>query len=388
MASAFVCGRRLASRLAGSFWSNSASSTPYGLEGLPITVREFAKRSRKGPPKRGHGRKQQPQGEVPMLRQSLKKLQFLVHPDRFGAYPEVKEQNQDSLTTLQGFVSSIRQLEGDYPQAGFHDLQFHIMDEHDNMKRVGVTMKTTGGNCKNVVQKSLGELFHQCGIQRDFKWDDGFWEMGKSEDFKYKPAKATDNESEGPIVTPPPSSEAEEEGHSFTSTTPESMMGSYSYPPRADNSEEPGTVQVDGPSEIDPRLERACSGVHKDGVVKMEFSEEDLRRKEEYENAPFSLPDALRHIDPLLEALAAVPWLQEEKPDQCQQLQNEVIERMNSDGWIIKEACHRIWYEDCRNVHELSQGVDGASKIAIASILGHLTKFEKDMGKAPAVERR
>lgn len=47
-----------------------------------------------------------------------------------------------------------------HPPAGVNRMRFHLRDG-DKLRLVDVSLKTTGGDCRHVVERSLVELFRQ-----------------------------------------------------------------------------------------------------------------------------------------------------------------------------------------------------------------------------------
>lgn len=114
--------------------------------------------------------------QLPLLSNVMKKLYFKVHPDRFGTAPEeVRRTNEDSFQRLSGFMGTIRAKEDHLPPADVQRLRFFVKEEGDELREVELVLRTTGGNCKNVVAKSLGEFFAQVGLPERFEWDPGMW---------------------------------------------------------------------------------------------------------------------------------------------------------------------------------------------------------------------
>ena len=45
-----------------------------------------------------------------------------------------------------------------------------------SLRVVEAALKTTGGDCRNVMEKSLVQLFSACGLPPQFRWGDGDWQ--------------------------------------------------------------------------------------------------------------------------------------------------------------------------------------------------------------------
>ena len=53
-----------------------------------------------------------------------------------------------------------------FPARRRHRIEFFVPHggKAGEFRRVAVDIRTTGGDCRNVVEKSLAELFAQCGV--------------------------------------------------------------------------------------------------------------------------------------------------------------------------------------------------------------------------------
>ena len=108
----------------------------------------------------------------------MRKLAFLVHPDRFpGPLAAQAEVNAVSLAALQGLLSTVQKSKDSHPPAQIQRLAFHVHAPGGGTRRVEVLLKTTGGNCKAVVEKSLAGLFAQLGLPPSFRWGSGDWDI-------------------------------------------------------------------------------------------------------------------------------------------------------------------------------------------------------------------
>eukprot|EP00455_Lapot_gusevi_P033913 TRINITY_DN3722_c0_g1_i2.p1 TRINITY_DN3722_c0_g1~~TRINITY_DN3722_c0_g1_i2.p1 ORF type:complete len:202 (+),score=2.00 TRINITY_DN3722_c0_g1_i2:61-666(+) len=123
-----------------------------------------------------------PKAPKPPMKQIMKRFFLMVHPDRFHSHPDIQSVNSASMQRLNDLFTQIKEAangEG-HPPAGFHDLVFFVhrpaADTSAGFHKIALRLRTTGGNCKNTLEKSLGELFFQCGLGREFDWDD-LWTM-------------------------------------------------------------------------------------------------------------------------------------------------------------------------------------------------------------------
>lgn len=47
--------------------------------------------------------------------------------------------------------------------------------EDGRFREVGLDLRTTGGDCRNLVQRSLEAFFRDCGLPEKFAWAEGDW---------------------------------------------------------------------------------------------------------------------------------------------------------------------------------------------------------------------
>ena len=113
----------------------------------------------------------------PALKDAMRKLVRVVHPDLFASGPPgASAVNDESLKTIQGVLDAVtksRQI----PDAGIKRLRFYVKDSGtpEGVRVVPFTFKTTGGDCRNLVKKQLSLLFSEVGIPPEFKWGADDW---------------------------------------------------------------------------------------------------------------------------------------------------------------------------------------------------------------------
>jgi len=73
---------------------------------------------------------------------------------------------------LAGVLDSVTKSK-EMPNAGFQRLKFYIRDDAapEGVTMVPFTLKTTGGDCRNLVARQLSQLFKDVGIAPDFRWE-------------------------------------------------------------------------------------------------------------------------------------------------------------------------------------------------------------------------
>lgn len=112
----------------------------------------------------------------PPLQQTLRKFYLRVHPDLFTHHPTQKHVNQESFSRFQAFLDEVRDQTTAPPRAGLHAYRFYLKTkEEGKFQEVALELRTTGGDCRNVVQRSLEGFFKQCGLPERFTWAESDW---------------------------------------------------------------------------------------------------------------------------------------------------------------------------------------------------------------------
>lgn len=116
-------------------------------------------------------------GAHPLLQQTLRKFYLRVHPDLFTHYPKQKDVNQESFSRFQAFLDDVRDKDTAPPRAGLHSYRFFLKTKEDGrFQEVALELRTTGGDCRNLVQRSLEAFFKECGLPEKFVWAEGDWD--------------------------------------------------------------------------------------------------------------------------------------------------------------------------------------------------------------------
>jgi hypothetical protein len=264
--------------------------------------------------------------DVPELRATMRKLAFLVHPDRFSKLPAAAEENAVSLAALQGLLTTVQKQKDGHPPASIQRLRFHVYESGSQTRTVELLLKTTGGDCRSVVQRSLGQLFSSVGLPPNFRWGTGDWAVLSEETRKERDTRGGSEE----VVEPPPP------------------------PPDPPRQEEPQA-----------RPARAAAAPPTD---------------------PIPLAEALLKLDPILAALACVPWLPptEDGALRRHHLLHEALPALERDGWRLSRGAQKVWL-GLRNAETLleeerSAGLDAASGEALRALLFHTYRLEEELG--------
>ena len=124
--------------------------------------------------------KMRPRNTDPMFKDVLKKFYLKVHPDTFGAFPELRAQNEESMQALNGLLQEIKSGDGPYPERRTARLMFIVRmssgEERDAFMRVPFDIRTTGADCRHIMAESFHKLFKAVGLPHTFHWGTEYWE--------------------------------------------------------------------------------------------------------------------------------------------------------------------------------------------------------------------
>lgn len=261
------------------------------------------------------------------LKERMTALVRLVHPDVLAStHPELSRVNACALADLQGTLDGVRKRR-ELPGAKVRRLMFYVREGDAEPRAVRFTLRTTGGDCRNVVRRDLGALFASVGIEREFEWGESDWSTTQTK-------------------------EEEEEERRRRSSHAET---SRSY-------EEAEVAQAYREQPPQKRSTRAQT---------------------------LDLTDAMKELDPLFEGVAAVAWLRDssENADEGERkriVQFEVIPHLVREGWNLRgETMEAIWRGE-RDEKMLLEGLDGGSALAVLAILKHTKNLERMYGPPPA----
>jgi hypothetical protein len=342
-------------------------------------------------------KQQQPQQQqqLPSLRLRMKHFAKIVHPDVLG--PSVpsrfKENNQNSLAELNGVLDSITK-EKKFPKTGVKKLKFYYVtrerkkgiakknkeeegegegeeeEEELVLREAKFTLKTNGGDCRNVLKQSLQKLFAEVletsgsagdgGSGRSFESRGGGGGK-KLGDFTWE---ASDWANEG--------TEEHQERERFYEER-ERQTEEYERMVAQREREERINASSNNKSNDRSSDSRATSSSREAATDK-----EMKREQRRYEK----LQEDLRNMDPLFEGIAFVPWLPDNEAGKSRKLSvaKEVVPKLQKNGWNLKkESLKKVWRGQ-RDRSILLEGLDGASAAAMHAILRHSEIAEKQLG--------
>ena len=267
-------------------------------------------------------------GDAPTLKANMTALVRLVHPDVLAAtHPELSRVNADALAHVQGTLDGVQKSK-QLPGAKVRRLRFYVRDADgaSGVREVPFVLRTTGGDCRNVVARDLGSLFAAVGIERRFTWGEMDWSTTRTDE------------------------EVEEErrrrrDHGETSRSSASVED-----------------------------EDAVPHAYRDPMP----SNPSMRKKQ-----TMDVHQALKQLDSAFEAIAACAWLTEEDAERKRIVQFEVIPHLVSQGWVLKgDTIEAIWRGE-RDETTLLDGLDGGSSLAVLAVLRHAKNFERMYGAPP-----
>ena len=298
----------------------------------PPTTRGLASKAGKSKGKKKRGRN----ANAPPLKEAMRALLKKVHPDLFRDKPELAgaaETNDESLKVIQGILDAVTKSKST-PERGNKRLKFYVRDESvpGGVRLVPFALKTTGGDCRNLVARQLETLFEDVGVPSEFRWEAGDWE-----------------------------------------NFPESVANARDWSPPRDWTPPP-TAPAPSPS-----TSSADAKVYSAAAAAADAEEREHAAK---------VKAALKMNEVLFETLAAVPWIPEnaEGNERLGAIVHAVIPRLEKGGWRLPRASLEAIWRGERDEDKVIDGGDAASALALAAILRLSRNFERALG-APETPR-
>ena len=217
-----------------------------------------------------------------------------------------------------------------HPPAAVRTLRFHVEAKGGGVRMVHQTLRTTGGDCRKVVTVALSELFGQLGLPRTFRWGEGAWDV-LSDDARAE----RDN------------------------------RGGESSVDAAPAAEQPA---------VPPAYDASAAASPRKPVLR------------DTAGQPQDLAAALRGLDPLLNAVAVVPWLPRDSEGAARRhyIIHHVLRELSTQGWAIERGAAKVWAgarnADALAAEEEALGVDAASAQALKMVVYHAKQLEKELG--------
>ncbi|KAL4418994.1 hypothetical protein ABPG77_000859 [Micractinium sp. CCAP 211/92] len=260
--------------------------------------------------------------------------------------PEALEANRQAMATVKEFARSLEHADTPtgYPSASIKNVSFTFRDPYagGRLNRVRCQLKTTGGNCAGLVQRSLATLLQRLGLNPYFYFDGSHFQPRA-------PPK--------PQVVPKPR-------------------------PAAPRAAQPTAEEVQA-----VRARAAAAGFPSQNISEEQFrqmeAQSEASREEKQRAAEEAAESAerMKRIDPLLAAVAALPWLAEVQgaEDRVKMIKSRVLDELEGLGWDIRGPARRIWSGE-RSLATLTAGKDAGSREAIKAVLFHAVQNDKKYG--------
>ncbi|KAL0022488.1 hypothetical protein WJX79_010730 [Trebouxia sp. C0005] len=249
---------------------------------------------------------------------------FLERVTSPNAHPDkaAAEVNNNSTHKVLQFVKTLAQATNAYPPAMAENIVFVLRDPQTGKPRtVRTLLRTTGGDCSQAVGKSMASLFAGAGSPSLFYWDPGMWQL-------------------------------------------------------SNKSADEAVVQ-------DARAKAAAADLRELPAASPEASGNSLAEDEAEGDAGLAAVKAqIQKLEPLLAALAAVPWIDPGAEDgqRVPYIKTAVLDEVEGMGWDIRGGVTRIWAGD-RDLADILASKDPGSKIALETVIRLAKLFEEDFGK-------
>ncbi|KAK9820548.1 hypothetical protein WJX72_011517 [[Myrmecia] bisecta] len=293
------------------------------------------------------------------LSTALTQLEALVTSPEVRKNAEATKLNHLSLHQLQTFLHTFLTTEG-RPPASRQQLTFVVKDpDTAGLRTVGCTLRSTGGYCQPLVEDALSTLLADCGLPATY-FDDRMAAHSSS-------TSPTEPMSKRKLAAV------------------RAQAAAAGYPSQAVSEEELNQAEA----------KLAASRIHVPGSVgaggdqpaalQSNSSEQEEASTSGGEDGPPDVEDELlrgnlKRLDPLLAAVAAVPWMgTEDGRERANFIQKNVLDELEAQGWDLRGGVQRIWQGE-RDIDQLSQRLDIGSRAALSGILFHTAKIEEQHG--------
>ncbi|DBA74212.1 TPA: hypothetical protein ACH3X1_011005 [Trebouxia sp. C0004] len=323
-----------------------------------------------------------------------------AHPDKAAA-----EVNTNSTHKVLQFVKALAQATNTYPPAMAENIVFVLRDPQTGKPRtVRTLLRTTGGDCSQAVGKSMASLFAGAGSPSLFYWDHGMWQLSNKaadeavvQDARAKAAAAGVPSSEPMTLEELEAVQAKmaaKKQHGVPTTPNDFLNEAAPFTDAAfrDVASTASDIDVvrqadgDGASSSHATAADARRASQDLQEVPAESSEADgniLAEDEAEGNADLAAVKAqIQKLEPLLAALAAVPWIDPGAEDgqRVPYIKTAVLDEVEGMGWDIRGGVTRLWAGE-RDLTDILASKDPGSKIALETVIRLAKLFEEDFGK-------
>lgn len=271
---------------------------------------------------------------LPYLKDTLRKLYMKTHPDLFHQYPTERDCNEASYKELLGILDAVEKQGHERLPDKKLVLPFFVRGavSDTEFSKVVFNARITGGNCKTVLQESLGDFFVQCGFTPVFQWSPQSWGASLS----YKDVQALQKEEEDRQR-----GENKESRHEESISQKRDKKTEYDAP----------KVNTVKPDPVAPAFTGTSS-----------------------RNDMVTIDKVLEEWNDVLQVIACRPWLSKEDEEQAF-LNNDMLAPMEERGFQIRSKVEQIWAGQ-RNTEQLLSGLNADSAQLVQRILMHVRDIE------------
>ena len=245
------------------------------------------------------------------------------------------------VCAAQGLLSTVTKSRDSHPPAAVRTLRFHVQDTGGGVRVVQQVLRTTGGDCRKVVASSLSDLFGKLGLPRAFRWGEGAWDVL--------------------------SQSARDERDNRGGETSADLQHEQAEP-------EPIVAAQPTEASVPPAYDAAAVARPRKPTLR------------DAQGQPQDLAAALRSLDPLLNAIAAVPWLPHDAAggERRHYIIHHALGELTAQGWALERGAAKVWAgarnADALAAEEEALGVDAASAQALKMVVFHARQLEKELG--------
>ena len=115
----------------------------------------------------------------------LRNLYKKVHPDLLRARSPIEADiNDSSMKELNGVLSTLKGY-NEYPPAMVKNISFYVKGTgSDELKKVNLTLRTAGGDCKRLLMNTFEDFFFRTGVHTGpFRWGSEYFPQSPKSSF-------------------------------------------------------------------------------------------------------------------------------------------------------------------------------------------------------------
>jgi hypothetical protein len=231
-------------------------------------------------------------------------------------------------------------------------------------RTVRLSLVTSGGDCRHVVERSLRKFFAEAGIAEDFKWGDEYW-ASRTILKKAEGEEGSEAEKAAAAAAAELASDDDEADPSGAD---------------ADRREQERAAKLRAAGGL-PSWMNSKSRVSSASAASAGDAAAAKRAAQVQPQAGQSIEKMLLLLNPTLTQLAQVPWMRDSSKRAY--ARDKVLPKLEAQGWPLRAACTRLW-EGERDMAALSAGVDPNTAVLVNRLLMHTKAFEAANGAPKA----